>query len=353
MKVVLMGLPGSGKTTIFSALTGMNIDPSSYSGKSGEPPRAVVKVPDERLQTLSAMYRPRKTTPAVVEMVDVTRGLEEEGSGLWSPSELVQMRMADALCVVLRNFPDPLGAEADPVKDLSQIEEEMILSDSILVENRLDRIAAAKKRGQKSQDIAAEERFLSEFRDHLLEGKPLRSSETPPTGDLRGFGFLTQKPLMVLVNSSEDSFGKNPGLLSRLNERYPSEECAGLFERDLATMEDEEDRQMFMDDLNISVSAKDRAVRLIFETVGYISFFTVGPDEVRAWNLRRGLTAKDAAGTIHSDLARGFIRAECFRYEDLVELGSERSIREKGKFRLEGKDYIVQDGDILSIRFSV
>jgi ribosome-binding ATPase YchF (GTP1/OBG family) len=169
---------------------------------------------------------------------------------------------------------------------------------------------------------------------------------------VRGFQFLSQKPLIVILNADEETYGKNNSLVEHLREHHTVIEFAGNFEMELARM-DEEEAAAFMEDLGISDSARARLTRLAYETVGNISFFTVGEDEVRAWNIRRGQSALQAAGVIHSDLARGFIRAECFSYDDLIEGGSEKAVKQKGRFRLEGKTYPVQDGDILSIRFSL
>ena len=170
---------------------------------------------------------------------------------------------------------------------------------------------------------------------------------------IRGFQFLTQKPLMVILNSDDRVFGTNQDLLAEVEKKHRVIEFAGQFEMELSRLKHDEEAKLFMDDMGIKRSARDRLTQFAYETLGYISFFTVGSDEVRAWNIREGTTTREAAGTIHTDLARGFIRAECFRYDDLVDLGSEKAIRQKGLFRLEGKDYIVQDGNILSIRFAV
>ena len=229
-----------------------------------------------------------------------------------------------------------------------------MLSDLIIAENRRERICHNLKRGVKSPAQDAEMQALEKVLACLNDNRPAAAAGLSPEEQrhLRGFQFLTLKPLMVILNSDEQGFASHADLLAILGESHPAIEFAGRFEMELGGL-DEDEARLFMDDMHISSSARDRLTVLAYEVLGYLTFFTVGSDEVRAWTIRSGATALDAAGAIHSDLARGFIRAECFTYEDLKRHGSEKALTQQGLMRLEGRDYRVQDGDILSIRFSV
>jgi len=356
MIIGLIGLANSGKTTIFNALTGSEAPVTAYANTKVDPNLAVVAVADERLNRLEAMYDPKKTTHATVDMIDFV-GLSEGDAqgGVFSSLTMGLIKNTDALGLVVRNFDDDLAGAPDPVGDMEQIEVELYMSDLIIAERRLEKIELCYKRGQKDRSLEFEEALLRKIFDQLGQDRPILDMDL---GDdeskaVKGFHFLTKKPILVIVNSSEENFAKSPDLLERIEKRHRAIEFAGAFEMDLARLDDEEEARLFMDDFGIRESARDRLTRIAYETVGYISFFTVGPDEVRAWNIVKGQSAVDAAGAIHNDLARGFIRAECFSYDDLIDCGSEKGVREKGRFRLEGKNYIVRDGDILSIRFSV
>jgi len=355
MKIGLIGLPNSGKTTIFNALTRSEAEVTSYANTRAEPNLAVVDVEDDRVDRLSAIYRPKKTVRATVELVDFV-GLSEGSAreGLFSGEAMTLVRNADALALVVRRFTDALCDPPTPVQDVAEIEDELIIADMIVAEKRLERIEWGKKRGLHDGEAKIEEQALRRMMEQLENSMPLRrmSLTAEEHRAVRGFQFLSQKPLIVILNADEETFGHNNSLVEHLREHHTVIEFAGNFEMELARMEEEE-AAAFMEDLGISDSARARLTQLAYETVGNISFFTVGEDEVRAWNIIRGQSALKAAGVIHSDLARGFIRAECFSYDDLMEGGSEKAVREKGRFRLEGKTYPVQDGDILSIRFSV
>jgi hypothetical protein len=267
------------------------------------------------------------------------------------------IKTVDALAVVLRNFSeetiDAVLGPPDPEKDIHVLEEELVFSDLMIVEKRIERLEADKARGKKNPDQAAEEKLLAKIHPHLEELKPLRHLEltTEERKLISGFQFLSLKPMMVVLNSDEGSYGQNDELLSRLREGYLVVEFAGKFEMELSVLDDDE-AEAFMADLGIEESARDRLIQTAYSLLGYISFFTVGEDEVRAWTITEGTKAVDAAGEIHTDLQRGFIRAETFSCEDLLELGSEKAVKDKGLMRLEGKDYIVRDGDVLHIRHS-
>ena len=354
MKIGLLGLPRSGKTTVFNALTKAEA-PVAHSNGKAEPNVSVVKVLDERVDRLSEIYDPRKTIYTSVEFVDFV-GLAEsaERKDTFSGAAMATIKNMDALALVVPNFSDDLLVIPTPLEDVRKISDELTLSDLIVAENRLERIENGYKRGQRTDGLLREEKSLRRIIDHLNRNQPIRDMELSGEEEkaVRGFQFLTKKPLMVILNSEETNFGKNGSLLNEIEKTQRAIEFAGKFEMELSRLDDEE-AALFMEDMGIPESAYRRLTNLAYEILGYISFFTVGSDEVRAWNVRRGDTALDAAAAIHSDLARGFIRAECFSYEACLQYGSEKSIREKGLFRLEGKEYRVQDGDILNIRFNV
>jgi len=354
MKIGLLGLPRSGKTTVFNALTKAEAPVAHPNGKS-EPNLAVIKVMDERVDRLSEIYDPKKTVYATVEFVDFV-GFEESAQkkDAFSGAAMSLIRTLDALALVVRNFSDDGLGVPTPLEDLRKINDELTLSDLMVVENRLERIENGHKRGQRTEALLKEEKTLKRLLEHLNENRPIRDLELSSEEEkaVRGFQFLTKKPIMVILNSEETRFGKSGALVSEIEKTHRAIEFAGQFEMELSRL-DEKEAVLFMEDMGIPESAYRRLTRLAYEILGYISFFTVGSDEVRAWNVRRGDTALDAAAAIHSDLARGFIRAECFSYEACLQYGSERIIREKGLFRLEGKEYRVQDGDILNIRFNV
>jgi ribosome-binding ATPase len=356
MKIGLIGLPNSGKTTIFNALTRSQSPVTAYANSKAEPNVAVIDVIDPRLDQLSDMYNPKKTTYAAIEFTDFV-GMAEGSAreGLFSGSAVSMIKSTDALAIVVRNFQDELGESPIPLSDIGKIIDELLISDLILAENRLERIEHSYKRGKKSNALETEEKTLRKIVDHLGENRLILDFELDREQEkmVRGFQFLTLKPLLIVLNSDETRFGNNPEILADIEKNYRVMEFAGQFEMELSRLNNAEDEKLFMEDMGIRESARDRLARLAYDLVGYISFFTVGPDEVRAWNIHQGQTAVDAAGSIHSDLARGFIRAECIDYDDLVTYGSEKDVRDQGLLRLEGKNYIVRDGNILTIRFNV
>jgi len=357
VKIGLVGPPKSGKTTIFNALTRSSAEVAEYSSGKIEPNIAVVEVEDERVIRLSDMYKPKRTIFATIDFMDFV-GVAAGETDMWSGPAMGLVRTADALAAVVRNFNndvlDSTLGPPDPVRDANAVAEEMILADLVVVETRIGRIEADHQRGKKSAQSEAELRVLQILHQALEADTPLRDVELnlDQTRAISGFQFLSQKPLIVILNSSEDRFGSSKEIMAELGGTFAAIEFAGSFEMDLSRMEPDE-ATAFMEDLGITTSARSRLTGLAYEFLGLISFFTVGKDEVRAWTLHRGETAVDAAGTIHSDLARGFIRAECFSYDSLIRSGSEKGVKEAGAFRLEGKEYPVQDGDILNIRFSV
>lgn len=367
MNIGIIGLPKAGKTTIFNALTGQEAEVAEYASSKVEPNVAIVDVGDPRVDALSTMYQPRKTIHATTEFVDFVGGAgsgaggntgKSSDEGIFSGEGITMVRNADALLLVLRNFANPTLEETygavDAMRDLDTIESELILSDQVIAERRLERIAADHLRGRKTPKSQAEEKVMRRVVEQLDGGGVVRDIQL--TADeqqlISGFRFLTAKPVLSVLNSSEDNYGKNRDLLQRLESHHPVIEFAGNFEMELSRMEPD-DAQAFMQDMGITESARNRLTAFAYRMLGYISFFTVGEDEVRAWTIRDGENAQAAAGTIHSDLAKGFIRAECFHYDDLMSAGSEPAVKQKGLFRLEGKEYPVKDGDILHIRFNV
>ncbi len=358
MKIGLTGLNKSGKTTIFNALTGLDIETGLYDSKT-EPNLGTVQVLDERITHLSELYQPKKTIYANIEFMDFP-GMQddEENHQFLSSASMALLKNSDALVVVLRNFSDNVLNETygkpNPMADFKSIYEQFILSDLITIEKRLEKILLGYKRGIKTPQIQLEEKTLNLFAETLNQEKPITSLTLNDDEEksVRGFQFLSQKAILILINSDENNLYQNETVIKELSEFAPVIELAGKFEMELSGL-DEEEASAFMEDMKITESALLLLTRSAYDVLGLISFFTVGSDEVRAWTIRKGDTAIEAAGKIHSDLARGFIRAETFSYQDLRDQGSEKHIREKGLFRLEGKTYLVKDGDILNIRFNV
>ncbi|HNV92340.1 MAG TPA: DUF933 domain-containing protein [Candidatus Cloacimonas sp.] len=358
MKAAIIGLPKTGKTTIFNALTRSEHNTDKYAPASLEANIGVVQVADERIDKLSQLYQPKKTIYATIEYHDYP-GIFYKESETSDTALLSDLKTAEAFILVLRGFIDeeleglyPLGS---PETQFQHFQDEMLLADLIMAEKRLEKIELGYKRGVKTPAIQIEEKALRKIVDCLQNNLPLTNLELSSEEEkaIRGFQFLCFKPMMILINCNEDNLTAWDDTLNTFREKgFPAHSIAGKFEEELSKLDNEE-AQMFMEDMGISDSIRDRLTHWTYELMGYISFFTVGPDEVRAWTIEKGSNAVTAAGKIHSDLARGFIRAECFQYEDIINLGSEKALKEKGLFRLEGKDYIVKDGDILSIRFSV
>ncbi len=351
MKVGIAGYSGSGVTTVMALLAEV---PALASHRGGGPEVRSVKIPDARLDGLSRIFHPRKTTPVQMEMVEIGDLRPEEGGGLRKEA-LGRTRGLDALVLVLKGFATPLDSpcrpEAEVAAELSDIFGEFCLSDLLPVENRLQRL---KKEGKLS---SGEAHLLERVRMSLEEGKPLRVAGLDPEEKrvLQGYQFLTLFPTLTVANVGEAGAGNQafPGLAGRCRgEGIGYLEVAGKTELELLDLPEEE-REPFLADLGIPSSSRERLVKGVFDLLGLITFFTVGEDEVRGWEIPAGLKAQRAAGRIHSDLERGFIRAEVVRYEDFLAAGSMAKARETGKLRIEGKEYAVQDGDIFHVRFNV
>lgn len=362
MQVTVVGLPGSGKTTVFNALTGSHAETARFSGGRAAPNIGVVKVPDERLDRLAELFRPRRTTAADVTYVDVAIPAGAAREGTVAPDVLAQVRNADALLHVVRAFDDAAHPEAaDPWRDLAELELEFTVADLSVIEKRLEKLRSQGRHGsQAERDLAArEEELLTRLEPSLSAGTPIRAVELDDDEErlLRGYQFLTQKPVLVLLNVDDRRLPEADELeaAGRGRAAWPHTDVAVLaaqIEAEIGELAPE-DARAFMDELGIAEPARGRIIRLTYALLGLFPFFTAGEDECRAWTLRRGATAVDAAAAIHSDLARGFIRAEVVRYEDLVACGSLAEARRRGVLRSEGRGYAVQDGDVIQILFNV
>src|SRR5919112_2175389 len=331
MQVTIVGLPGSGKTTVFNALTGGHAETGGFSGSRAAPNVSVVKVPDERVDRLAALFNPKKTVYADVTYVDVAipAGAAREGS--INPDVLAQIRNADALLHVARGFDDAAAASpADPWRDVDDLDLEFTVADLSVIEKRLEKLATQGRHGSQAEreQAAREEALLRRLEPHLSDGRPIRSFGLTDDEEplLRGYRFLTQKPVLVLLNLDEARLPEAEALEAAGRERYGQPQTdvaalAGRIEAELAELSDD-DARLFMDDLGIAEPSRGRVIRLTYELLGLFSFFTAGEDECRAWTLRRGAAAVDAAGAIHSDLARGFIRAQVIGFEELLDAGS-------------------------------
>jgi GTP-binding protein YchF len=353
MKVGLVGFAGSGKTTIFNTLTGLTAEVGGYGARE-KANIGVIKVPDQRVDKLAVIYNPKKKTYAEISFVDVAGPQAEEAeqtqSGL--DAKLVQhMREADALVHVVRAFDNTmLSQAADPARDIRSFDDELMLTDLVQIENRITRL-------KKEKDSARENELMLRLKAALEEEHPLRDLDLTheDIGVIAGFRFLSLKPLLLLLNQSEEAVGAGvPEEVQALAEtkKLSAIAMSGKAEMDIAQLAPEEQGE-FLQELGITEPARDRFIRAAYSLLDLISFLTSGEDECRAWSIKRGTTAHKAAGVIHSDIERGFIRAEVTKFEDLVELGSEARCREHGKLRLEGKEYVVQDGDVAHFRCNV
>ena len=348
MKLGVLGLPQSGKSTVFAALTGARGEKEERSSSRADTKIAMVTVLDERVDFLKQLYKPKKITYTKIEYLlpsDI-RSSAASGSegGAWG-----SIRTCDALLHVVRNFQSPGGSPPIPEQDFRELEEEMILSDLVVAEKRIEKIEQDLKRGKKPQ--GEEPSLLKSCREILERGEPLRNvPELAWEPALKGFTFLSAKPMLVIVNNGDEDeafpqWEQKPDNVEMLAVR-------ARLEMDIASMSPEEAEE-FLDAYNIQESALDRVIKKSYEVLNRISFFTVLSDEVRAWSVTAGTPAIEAAGTVHSDMQKGFIRAETLSFEDLKTHGSFQDAKKAGVVRLEGKDYEVKDGDIINFRFNV
>ncbi len=357
MKLGIIGLPNSGKTTIFNALTRSTLPTGAGTSGQFEIHTAVVNVPDTRVDQLRDMYKPKKTTYTQVTYVDIG-GLDKGiGEGGLKGEFRNQLGQLDGFIHVVRafkdeNVPHPYDT-IDPQRDVESLDGEFILTDLVMVETRLEKIDAELKRKGKTADKAVldEQEMMNRLKAHLEAEKPLRDlglteAEIKP---YRGYGFLTLKPTLIVVNTDEATGDVNIAYEHAMSMVV---NLKGRIEAELSQL-DPEDAVMFMEEYGITELSADRVIHVSYQLMNIQSFFTVGEDEVRAWSVPIGATAPEAAGAIHSDLQKGFIRAEVMNYADLLAAGSEAALKTAGKFKLEGKEYIVKDGDILHIRFNI
>jgi GTP-binding protein YchF len=366
MQIAIVGLAGSGKTTVFNTLTRGHAQTGGYGGM--ELHVGVVKVPDERLGRLAEIFKPKKIVQADVTYFDLgappASSEGRVGTEELPADQLARLRESDALLHVVRAFEDPAvphpEGTVDARRDLERLDFEFLMSDLSLVEKRIERLKASGHHGTPAEREAndRELEILTRLQAALVDGRPLRGEKIEPEEEkvIRGFRFLTQKPVLVLLNVGEGDIAREAGLVAAVGAGYPQVQTmmsalSAKIEMELGEL-DPEEAGVFMEELGLKESSLARIIKLSYELLGLISFLTAGPDEVRAWPIPSGSSSVDAAGAIHTDLARGFIRAEVVPYEDLLALKSMAEARKNGKLRSEGKTYTVKDGDVIEILFS-
>jgi len=356
MKVALIGLLQSGKSTILAGLSGKAI-PAIGSASIEE---AIVPVPDDRFDWLAEYSKPKKTTHATIDCLDLPGFNFTDDHGRAAARRMIgQIRTVDLLVLVVRAFEDPTvppyRTTVDPARDLVELQTELLLADLELVTTRIDKLEKQVHKPTKTQAHDKAELALQKKLQEAIESeKPISSAiETETEREMiKSLGFLTLRPIVVAVNVGEDQLDKKFDFSDRLGDSVPIITICAKLEHELSQL-DAESRAAFMADLGIAESAASKFVKSCYSALGLISFLTIGSDELRAWPIKKGTIALDAAGKVHTDIKRGFIRAETFSFDDLHEYGSEKALKAAGKIRLEGKDHIVQDGDIINFRFNV
>ncbi|MEE0684273.1 MAG: redox-regulated ATPase YchF [Bacilli bacterium] len=360
----IVGLPNVGKSTLFNAITNQKILAENYPFATIEPNVGVVTVPDERMDKLKEMYEPNRFIPTAYEFTDIA-GLVKgasQGEGLGNKF-LSHIREVDAIVEVVRCFDDGkiihVDGNIDPIRDIETINLELAIADLDVINNRLERVSK-KARTTKNKDDLVEVEALKKAKQALEENKALRQVEftEDELKSLKSYSFLTLKPIIYLANIKESELGNPDNKYVQEVKQYASKEnaqvvslCAKV-EEDLSELTKEEKQEM-LEALGLEESGLDKLIQATYDILGLATYFTVGKDEVRAWTFKKGMNAKQCAGIIHTDFEKGFIRAEVMSYEDLVKYGNELKVKEAGRARLEGKDYIMQDGDICHFRFNV
>ena len=362
MEIGIVGLPGSGKTTVFNAVTRGKAQVAGYSGPQGKPNVGVAKVPDERLDRLAKIYKPRRVVPTEISYVDIPAPPQGAGEtqDLAGPY-LNFLQRTDALMVVAGSFDSPVDDGGGPLHDIDEMLMELVLADLQIVDRRLDRVADGLRaaKAHERQPLEAERSLLERLKADLEGGEAIRNRELTPVDvrALEGFQFLTAKPVIVVANIGEDDTSEAAEIESRLSSAYDGAHVrtavlCGSMEMELAQMEPDDEREM-REGLGLGESGLDRMIALSQEVGDLVTFFTGNDNEVRAWTAPRDTTALKAAGKVHSDFERGFIRAEVVSFDDLDDCGSVAEARRRGVLRQEGKEYAVQDGDVLNILFNV
>lgn len=357
MKIGIIGLPQTGKKTLFELLTNHTISERDLA--SGKNIESLAEIKDPRFDRLVAMYKPKKEVRA---RIDIELLPKVEKDAITKGDIFKDIAETDALCHVVRAFKEDsvyhINGSVDPKRDIESVNSELILHDLIFIEKRLERVETNLKK-IKDETAAKEKDLLMRMKSHLDKELPLRLMDIKPEEKkmTASYPFVTLKEMILALNVSEDDL-KNTGLLDDLKRQYQPLKIEAMLvsakvESEIAGLETEKEKQEFLAALGIEEPAINILTRLCIEALNLISFFTVGEDEVRQWTVKRGSAAPEAAGAIHSDLQKGFIRAEIMKFDDLITLGSEEKVKEAGKFYLKGKDYIVEDGDIISIRFNV
>ena len=364
LKAGIVGLPNVGKSTLFNAITKKNILAANYPFATIDPNVGVVTVPDTRLEYLEELYVPKSLVPTTFEFTDIAGLVKGASSGEGLGNKfLSHIREVDAIVEVVRCFDDEnithVEGKTDPIRDIEIINVELILADLEIIESRIEKIAK-KAETTKDKDSLFEVSTLNKAREALLANKPLRlvDFDEDEILVLKPFNFITLKPLIYAANVDEETAVTGHNTYTDLVSKYAENEHAGVIvmcakmESELAELPDE-DKKVFLEEMSITNSGLDKLIFATYDLLGLATYFTAGPDEVRAWTFKKGMNAKKCAGIIHSDFEKGFIKAEIMSFDDLKELGDEKKVKEAGKLRLEGKDYIMQDGDICYFRFNV
>lgn len=361
MQVAIVGLPGAGKTTVFTALGGHAAETGHAAGRAA-PNVGVVPVPDERVERLAEVFHPRKTVHADVTYVDLAIPAGATRAGTVDPDLLGRIRTSDALLHVARAFDDPASERpADPWRDVDELDLEYVVADLDVVTRRLDRLRATSRHGTAAEreQNAREEVLLARLAAELEEGRALRDLAWSAEDELlaRGYRFLSQKPQLVVLNLPEERMAEAASLEAEARQERASAArdviaLGGQIEAEIAALP-EADARLFLDDLGLAEASRGRVIRRTYDLLGLFSFLTAGPDECRAWTVSAGATALDAAAAVHSDLARGFIRAEVVNWQDLVNAGSEAEAKRRGLVRTEGRSYQIKDGDTVKVLFNV